>query len=57
VRGAGVIARYGRESFLLAASAPDLDWIAEAAAAYDVKLRDMNDEGGLAIVGPYAQAT
>jgi aminomethyltransferase len=57
VRGAGVIARYGKETFLLAASAPDLDWIASAAAAYDVKLRDMNDEGGLAIVGPYAQVT
>jgi aminomethyltransferase len=57
VRGAGVIARYGRESFLLAASASDLDWIATAAAAYNVKLRDMNEDGGLAIVGPTAQAT
>jgi len=57
LRGAAVIARYGRESFLLAASAPDMDWIASAAAAYDVKLRDMREEGGLAIVGPYAQAT
>ncbi len=57
VRGAGLFARYGRESFLLAASAPDPDWIAEAAAPYDVKLRDMNEEGGLAIVGPTAQAS
>jgi aminomethyltransferase len=57
VRGAGVIARYGRESFLIAASAPDMGWIAPAAAFYGVKLRDMSDEGGLAIVGPYAQAT
>jgi aminomethyltransferase len=57
VRGAGVFARYGRETFLLAASSPDRDWITAAAATCDVKLRDMNDEGGLAIVGPYAQAT
>jgi aminomethyltransferase len=57
VRGAGVIARYGKETFLLAASSPDPEWIAPAAAAYDVKLRELNDEGGLAIVGPYAQAT
>ncbi len=57
VRGAGVIARYGKESFLIAASAPDRDWIASAAEAYGVKLRDMSDEGGLAIVGPNAQAT
>jgi aminomethyltransferase len=57
VRGAGAIARYGRESFLLAASAPDMDWIASAAAVYDVKLRDMNDDGGLAIMGPYAPLT
>jgi aminomethyltransferase len=56
VRGAGVFARYGRESFLLGASAPDADWIATAAAAYDVKLREMNDDGGLAIVGPAAPA-
>jgi aminomethyltransferase len=58
VRGAGAIARYGRESFLLAASAPDREWISAAAASYDVKLNDRSDaEGGLAIVGPYAQAT
>jgi aminomethyltransferase len=57
VRGADAIARYGRESFLLVVSAPDLDWIESSAAAYDVKLRDMNDEGGIAIVGPYAHAT
>jgi aminomethyltransferase len=58
VRGAGVIARYGKESFLLAASAPDRNWIASAAAPYDVRLRDVSDvEGGLAIVGPTARAT
>ena len=57
VRGTGVFARYGRESFLLAASAPDRNWIAGAAAPYGVKLRDMNEDGGLAIVGPFAQAT
>ncbi|HEY1837813.1 MAG TPA: glycine cleavage T C-terminal barrel domain-containing protein [Rhizomicrobium sp.] len=55
LRGAGVIARYGRESFLLAAAAPDEKWIAEAAKLFDVRLRE-TDEGGLAIIGPYAQA-
>ncbi len=43
VRGVGVFARYGRESFLLAASAPDMDWIAAAAVAYNVKLRELTE--------------
>jgi aminomethyltransferase len=58
VRGAGVIARYGRESFLVAASAPDSEWISSAAAAWDVGVRDVSpDEGGLAVIGPHARAT
>jgi aminomethyltransferase len=58
VRGAGVIARLGRETFQLAASAPDRDWIAAAAATMNVQMRDVSqDGGGLAIVGPYAAAT
>jgi aminomethyltransferase len=58
VRGAGVVARYGKTSFLIAASAPDLAWIETAARAYDVTLRDVSEtDGGLAIIGPYAHAT
>jgi len=58
VRGAGVVARYGRESFLLAASAPDVEWISSAAAAWDVAVRDVSaEEGGLAVIGPHARAT
>lgn len=53
VRGAGAIARYGKESFLLVSAAPDPDWIARAAARSDVALRDLN-ESGLALIGPYA---
>ncbi len=57
VRGAGAIARYGKESFLLAASAPDADWIAAAAKTYEVEFRDISaTEGGLGVIGPYAQA-
>jgi len=56
VRGAGVLARFGRERFQLAASAPDGDWIEAAAATMDVCMRDVSREtGGLAIVGPYAR--
>ena len=58
VRGAGVIARLGRETFQLAASAPDRDWIASAAATMNVQMRDVSqDGGGLTVVGPYATAT
>ena len=58
VRGAGVIARLGRETFQLVASAPDRDWIASAAATMHVQTRDVSQEsGGLAVVGPYALAT
>jgi aminomethyltransferase len=55
VRGAGAIARYGRESFLLVSAAPDSGWIARAAARFDVGMREMN-EGGLALIGRHADA-
>jgi len=55
VRGAGAIARYGRESFLLAAAAPDKEWIECAAARFDVAARETAD-GGVALIGPYAKA-
>ena len=57
VRGAGVVARLGRETFQLTASAPDRDWIASAAATMHVQMRDVSHEsGGLAVIGPYAAA-
>lgn len=57
VRGAGAIARYGKESFLLVASAPDEAWIETAARPYGVVLRDLSEaEGGIAVVGPHAAA-
>ncbi len=56
VRGAGVIARYGRESFRLISAAADHSWIERAAALFDVTVREIGqDEGGLAIIGPYAR--
>ncbi len=55
VRGAGVVARHGRQSFQLVSAAQDGDWIASAAARFGVSFRDVTEEeGGLAIVGPYA---
>jgi len=58
VRGAGVIARFGQESFRLVSAAPDLDWIAGAAARFGVTVRELGQSvGGLALVGPYAAAT
>lgn len=55
VRGAGAIARFGQNDFLLAASAPDFDWVAHAAARFGVNVRDVSEnECGLALIGPYA---
>ncbi len=57
VRGAGVVARFDKESFLLVASAPDREWIAAAAAVFGVRIREIWEEtGGLAVIGPYARA-
>ncbi len=56
VRGAGALARWGRESFQLIATEPDLDWIARGAALFDVQVSDTTEaEGGLAIIGPHAR--
>lgn len=53
VRGAGVVARFGAENFLLAASSSDIDWISRAASAFDVHIRDVSqEEAGLALIGP-----
>jgi|HubBroStandDraft_5_1064220.scaffolds.fasta_scaffold15361_3 aminomethyltransferase len=55
VRGAGLLARHGRETFHLVSAASDLDWIARGAALFDVRVREVLDEEGmLAVVGPYA---
>jgi aminomethyltransferase len=55
VRGAGLLARHGRESFQLIAAASDLDWVARGAALFEVTVREIGEEeGGLAILGPYA---
>jgi aminomethyltransferase len=55
LRGAGVVARYGRAAFLLVAAAPDPDWILPAAARFDVVVHEKAD-AGLAIIGPEASA-
>ena len=57
VRGAGVVARYASDSFLLVSAASDASWFQSAAAALDVSLNDvMQKEGGVALIGPYAAA-
>jgi len=56
VRGAGLLARYGRDKFLLAASEPDAAWFAFAASGFGATAREVSaEEGGLAIIGPYAR--
>jgi aminomethyltransferase len=57
VRGACALARFGRESFQIVAAQEDRDWIAGAASALGLAPREIAEEGGLAIVGPYARAT
>ena len=58
VRGAGVAARSGRESFWLLAASVDSFWIDSAAAFFDVTVSDISARhSGLAITGPYAAAT
>ena len=55
VRGSGTIARLGADSFLLVSAVEDCDWIADAAALYDVTVRDVSEEEGvLALIGPAA---
>jgi aminomethyltransferase len=55
VRGAGVIARHGRQTFEIVSAAQDPTWFAHAAALYHVTLTDISQEqGGLALIGPYA---
>jgi aminomethyltransferase len=50
-----LVARYGRENFVLVSAAPDEDWISAAAARASAKFRDVSEQSGaLAIVGPYA---
>ncbi|HEY2032105.1 MAG TPA: glycine cleavage T C-terminal barrel domain-containing protein [Rhizomicrobium sp.] len=57
VRGAGVVARYASDQFLLVSAATDAGWFAEAARQFGVSLRDATEEdGGLALIGPYAEA-
>jgi glycine cleavage system aminomethyltransferase T len=56
VRGAGCVARLGKDSFQLIAAAPDASWIAGAAPAFGVTWRDVSAAtGGLCVVGPYAR--
>jgi glycine cleavage system T protein (aminomethyltransferase) len=56
VRGAGVVARHGRQSFELTAAGEDAAWIASAAALFGITPQDRTEEeGGIALIGPYAQ--
>ena len=58
VRGTGVVARCADDQFLLVSAASDASWFAEATRQFGVSLRDMTkQEGGLALIGPYAEAT
>ncbi|HEX4860475.1 MAG TPA: glycine cleavage T C-terminal barrel domain-containing protein [Rhizomicrobium sp.] len=55
LRGAGLLARHGRETFQLVSAASDLDWIVRGAGLFEVRVREvLEEEGMLAVVGPYA---
>ena len=55
VRGVGTMARLGTESFVLVSAVGDSAWLADAAALYDVAVRDVTEEEGvLALLGPAA---
>ena len=55
VRGRGIVARFGRDAYLLIAEASDLKWIEQAGRLFHVAARDVTAEDGvLALVGPYA---
>lgn len=57
VRGAGVVARYASDSFLVVSAASDTSWFQSAAATFDVTLLDATEQqGGVALIGPYAAA-
>ncbi|MBI1328287.1 MAG: hypothetical protein GC166_00130 [Alphaproteobacteria bacterium] len=58
VRGAGAIARFGKESFLLVSAARDARWIEMTTALFGVRAHDITlEQGGISVVGPYAQHT
>lgn len=53
VRGAGTVARFGQEAFLLVSTAQDADWLGHAAGLYGVDVKDMTAaDGMLALIGP-----
>lgn len=55
VRGAGVVARLASDKFLVASASNDFEWFENAAMLSGNTARDVtNEEGGLALVGPYA---
>jgi aminomethyltransferase len=58
VRDAGVLAReHDDDGFLFAAAAPDAEWIEAAAQAFGLAVRDLTmAQGGIAVMGPYAEA-
>ncbi len=52
VRGAGTVARFGVETFVLVSESPDSDWLAQAASLFGVSVKDLTPEQGvLAVVG------
>lgn len=57
VRGAGVVARYASDQFLIATASDDAEWFDKAARPFDISLRDVTErDGGLTLIGPYAAA-
>ncbi len=56
VRGAGTVARLGRDVFALVAAQEDSRWLRDAARLYDVVIEERtSSEGVLALIGPSSQ--
>lgn len=56
VRGACALARRGADAFTLISAEADPDWLLRAGALFEVRIAEIGEEeGGLAIVGPYAR--
>ena len=56
VRGAGVVARFASDKYMIASAGSDPSWFEVAATPFSIAMTDVTDrEGGLALVGPHAE--
>jgi aminomethyltransferase len=57
LRGAGIVARFAADQFLIVSAAEDNAWFMQAAQQFRVSCCDVTEEqGGVALIGPFAKA-